>query len=93
VRERELTLEIVVEQDDIDRGVPGDAECCAVARAIRRLRPGADVCGGPDQIFVDGLWGDVPYDVASWMIPFDGGRPYLGVEVAPFGFRLTLEAP
>jgi hypothetical protein len=90
---KELTLDVVVEQEDIDRGVPGDAECCAVALAIRRLRPGADIAAGPVRIYVGGLRAYVPYDVASWMVAFDEGRPYRGVEVAPFGFRLTLEAP
>jgi hypothetical protein len=90
---RELTLDVVVEQDDIDYGVPGDAECCAVARAIRRLRPGADIAAGPVRIYVGGLRAYVPDDVGHWMIAFDDGRPYRGVEVAPFGFRLTLEAP
>jgi hypothetical protein len=45
------------------------------------------------RIYVGGLRAYVPYDVASWMVAFDEGHPYRGVEVAPFGFRLTLEAP
>jgi hypothetical protein len=89
----EWTLDVVVEQDDIDRGVPGDPGCCAVALAIRRLRPGEEVCAGPIVMHVGGARGVTPEDVGHWMVAFDNGRPHRGVEVAPFGFRLTLEAP
>lgn len=84
-------MKIEVTQQDIDNGVPGDAESCPVALACQRTIPGChDLTVGDDTIEFDidgdAMAFDLPAEVATFVHRFDCKDA-----VAPFAFDLDVE--
>ena len=83
------TFEIEVTQDDIERGVPGDAFVCPLALACLRaipmflsVSPWTLEIGPPN----DGLFVPLPDMARQWCERFDGGQT-----VSPLRFSVKIE--
>lgn len=58
-------MEIVITQDDINKGVRGSTKDCAIARALKRQFNTENICVGPDYMgaraIIDGQHFDLGY--------------------------------
>ena len=79
-------IKVTVTQDDIDFGVPGRTDACAIVRAVTRL--GYDNVEVDQMYITTGLFHNsrkwrVSDDVAEFIDRYDSGRDY----VEPFEFE------
>lgn len=89
-----MLLTVDVTQADIDAGTP-KAKCgCPIALALDRAGHAASIIIDDQQpsvgcvnVFISGLWADLPDEASCFVDRFDAGR-----SVQPFTFTLDLKA-
>jgi hypothetical protein len=75
---------IEVTQDDIDRGVIGDGDCCPIALAMRRRWPNVSV--GTRAVYLSGMrMTELPREARHFIVDYDLGEP-----VYPFSFDVVI---
>lgn len=79
---------ITITQEDIDNGIPNEADSCPVARAIRRAT-GQPVRVGDCTIVINREFIYQPPTVRQFVYDFDDGA----YTVNPFSFELDYELP
>lgn len=83
----EVLAKINVTQEDINKGVQGKINTCAVARSLKRHFNENNVSVADDEIKVDGYTAEkVPVTVANFIGKFDDDKKI----VKPFSFVLKL---
>ena len=79
------TVRVDVTQEDIDKGLRGNAFSCPIARAIDRLAVCDCVEVGDDEIYLDAQGVPMSHEALCFVSDFDSGNM-----VEPFHFDLAL---
>lgn len=80
-----MSLTVEVTEDDIKKGVPGEADACAIVRAVRRAtgRRVVNIDGESVEIMKDDFYMALPKKAKQFVLDFDDGK-----DVEPFSFVL-----